>query len=290
MLLQHVTRILERHGFDWCACRGCFDIAARKRELVMLKLLDNIDSFQASQARNLITLSDKLDAAVSLVGTHTRYERLCDNIVYERFDIPTFTPNTLDAILEDSGPVVYRDKGGMFSEIDPDALRGARAKAGMTQQQLADAVSVTKKSIYEHESRRMRAQHNIVARLEKLLKETISVPFEAAPFENSPLVEPAAPFEMSVSRQLRRLGFATSFVGQSPFNVIAEERVLIVSDAEQNPRRIERKAEQLEQFADVSKQPLVVISEAEPRTNLPTITASQLKELSARDLRRLARK
>ena len=75
MLLQSVAKILEHHGFDWCACHGCFDIAARKRELMFLKVLDNVDSFQEEQARNLAMLSERLGASVSLVGTHTRYER-----------------------------------------------------------------------------------------------------------------------------------------------------------------------------------------------------------------------
>ena len=290
MLFEQVAKILERHNFDWCECRGCFDIAARKRELVLVKVLDNVDSLQESQAQNLITLSDKLDAAVSVVGTHTRYERLRDNIIYERFDVPTFTPNTLDSILEDERPVLYRNKGGMFAEIDPAVLKRARTRAGLTQQQLAEAVGVTKKSIYEHEARKMHAQYDVVTRIEKFLKESISVPFEPEPLESSTEIEPSAPFEKSVSRQLRRIGFATSFVGQSPFNVIAEEKVLIVSDAEQNPLKIERKAEQLEQFASVSKKPMVVISEAEPRTNLPSITTAELKNLSAKSLRKLARK
>ena len=290
MLFEQVATVLERHGFDWCACRGCFDIAARKRELTLLKVLDNVDSFQEVQAKNLITLSDKLDAAVSLVGTHTRYERLHDNIIYERFEVPTFTPATLEAILDEQLPSVYRDRGGLFAEINPEALRKARDKAGMTQQQLADAVGVTKKSIYEHEARPMRAQRAVVQHLEKLLGEKIVVPFEQVPFKNAEQSAPASLFEKSVGRQLRRLGFETNFIGQSPFNIIAEERVIIVSDAEQSPRRIERKATQLEQFSEVSREPLVVISETEPRTNLPVITTAELKNLGVRDLRKLAKK
>jgi putative transcriptional regulator len=290
MLFQKIAQILENHNFDWCTCRGCFDIAARKHELMLLKVLDNVDSFQESQATNMRILSDKLDAAVSLVGTHTRYERLRDNIVYDRFDVPTFTPNTLDAILEDSAPMLYRNKGGYFADVDPAALRKARAKSGMTQQQLAAAVGVTKKSIYEHESRAMPARYEVVKRIERLLKESITLQFEPEPFETSSALDASAPFEQSISRQLRRIGFTTSFVGQSPFNVIAEERVLIVSDAEQNPRQIERKAKQLESFSDISKKPMVVISEAEPRTNLPAITTAELKNLSAKSLRKLVKK
>jgi len=290
MLLPQITRILESHDFDWCACRGCFDIAARRRELFLLKVLDNVDSVQESQAINLATLSEKLGANVSLIGTHTRYETLRDNVIYERFDIPTFTPATLDAILEERSPTIYRNRGGMFAEIDPSALKRARNAAGLTQQQLADAIGVTKKSIYEHESRKMRAQHEIADRMEKLFGEKVSIRFEPAPIASSAETRPTSQFEHSISGHLRRMGFATSFVERSPFNIIAEEKVVLISDAEPNPRIIERKAQQLEQFAGVSKKPIVVISETEPRTNLPTVTAKQLKNLGAKDLRKLAKK
>jgi len=290
MLFQQVARVLDRHGFNWCECSGCFDIAARKRDMLMLKVLDNVDSLQESQAKNLIALSDKLDANVSLIGTHTRYEHLRDNVIYERFDVPTFTPNTLDAILDDRNPTVYRNRGGYFVEIDPRALRKARNKAGLTQQELADAVGVTKKSIYEHEARAMPAQQAIVGRIEKTLKESVSIPFEAEPFGISADIEPESEFERFVSHRMRQIGFSTSFVGQSPFNLIVREKVMVLSDAEPNPHRIERKAEQLESFADVSNQPVVIISNGEPKTNLPTISAEQLNSLSARGLRKIARK
>ena len=204
--------------------------------------------------------------------------------------MPAFTPATLDAILDDRSPIIYRDRGGLFAEIDPRALRKARTKAGMTQQQLADAIGITKKSVYEHETRPMRAHYETVKRLEELLSETISISFENSPIEGRRHSARVSSFEKCVGSHLRRIGFATSFVGQSPFNIIAEERVLIVSDAERSPRRIERKAEQLEDFADVSNRPIVVISEAEPRTNLPSITVAELENLSARALRKLARK
>lgn len=290
MLFEQVTKILERHDFSWCECRGCFDIAARKHDLVLVKVLDNIDSLQESQASNLMVLSDKLDANVSVIGTHTRYGQLDDNVVYDRFDVPAFTPNTLDFILNSRNPLVYRNKGGHFIEIDPNALRNARVKSGLTQQKLADAVGITKKSVYEHESRRMHAQHDTVKRIEKILDEDISIPFENLPFENTVAAEPSAKFEKSIIYSMRKIGFSTSFISQSPFNIIAEEKVMIVSDAEKNPQRIERKAKQLEEFAGVSNKPLVVISETEPRTNLPSITVSQLRELSAKNLRKLAKK
>ncbi|MBI3190989.1 hypothetical protein HYZ41_04785, partial [archaeon] len=80
LLLKQVENILEKGGFDYCEYSGCFDIAASRRFTLFLKVLDNVDSFQETQANNLKIISDDLDATVGLVGTHTRREHLQNNI------------------------------------------------------------------------------------------------------------------------------------------------------------------------------------------------------------------
>src|SRR3989339_1447307 len=144
MLDRKVESILETNGYDCCWWHGCFDVAARKDEFMLLKVLDNIDSFQEEQARNLRILSEKLDASISVVGTHTRHEILDDNVIYERFSIPTFTPDTLESILHSNYPMNFRTKGGMFREIDPQALRSGREAMGLSQSELASSVGIMK--------------------------------------------------------------------------------------------------------------------------------------------------
>jgi putative transcriptional regulator len=154
-IMNDVEKSLERGGFEHCRCEGCFDIAARRDFTIFLKVLNNVDSIQESQANNLKIISKGFDAAVAVVGLRTRRESLRDNVVYERFDIPTFTPPTLENIIaNDRLPYIYRRRGGFFAEIDPARLKAGRQKAGLSQAGLADRVGVTKKNIYEHERAR----------------------------------------------------------------------------------------------------------------------------------------
>ncbi|MBI5061406.1 MAG: hypothetical protein HZB67_03760 [Candidatus Aenigmarchaeota archaeon] len=291
MLEQKIERLFEKHGFDHSEYNGCFDIIARKRgEIVLVKILSNIDSFQETQAENLKILSKNIGAFPCLVGTHTRSEMLENDIIYERFDISAFTPDTLESILDNNPPHVYRSKGGLFMEIEPSLLKNSRKSRRLTQHELAELVGVTKKSIYEHESRRMKAIRETVESLERLLKEDLSVPFNLKIEISNAGGKPRTSFEKSVGIELKRKGFKTDFVYQTPFNIIAKERVLILNDAEENERHIKRNIPDLSNFSRISDKPILLITKNRQEYDLPSISKKQLKELSASDLKRLAKK
>jgi putative transcriptional regulator len=291
MLIEKVEKILENRGFEHKRYRGCFDITARKRkEILLIKVLDNIDSLQESQARNLRVLSKNLGALACLVGTHTRYELLEDNIVYERFGVPAFTTETFENILDNESPHIYRAKGGLFTEIEPFSLRKARKKSGLTQEELGQKVGVTKKSIYEHESRKMKAIKEVVDTLEKILKADLSVPFNLKIEVSNIGSSPKTPFEKSVGAQLQKKGFKIDFVYQTPFNIIAKEDILILNEAEENERKIKRNLPNLVEFSKISEKPILLLTKDKQEYELPTISKNDLKELSAKDLKKIIKK
>ncbi|MBI2584065.1 MAG: helix-turn-helix domain-containing protein [Candidatus Aenigmarchaeota archaeon] len=290
MLQKTVEKILESHNFAWSEWHGCFDIAARRKEMLLLKVLDNVDSFQEQQALNLSTLSGSLDAFASVIGTHTRYEELNDNVIYERFSVPAFTPETLDSILSSETPFLYRARGGMFSDVDPKALHKAREKAGLSQSQLAGAVGVSKKNIYEHERMQKKARSEVVERIEKELGAQITLPFVPASLKSETTVKSEDAFEISVAKELRRIGFEAGFVRQSPFNIIAKEKFLIISEAGSDVRKLRKKLPHLAEFSEVSRKPTLVITEKELDADLPVVERRHLKEMSAKELRKIARK
>ncbi len=291
MLNEKVERILEKHSFDYQAYHGCFDLAARKRsEMMLMKILSNVDSFQESQAKNLRIVSQSIGAFPCLVGTHTRSEMLENDIIYERFEVSTFTPGTLESILDDSPPSTYRSKGGLFVEIEPSLLRNSRRSRKLTQQELAESVGVTKKSIYEHEHRRMKAIKDTVESLERLLKEDLSVPFSLKLEMSNMETSPRNAFEKSVGSELKKKGFKTDFVYQTPFNIIAKENVLILNDADENERNIKRNIPNLAGFSRISDKPILIITKNRKEYELPSIEKKQLSEMTAKDLKKTARK
>ena len=171
---QEVKIFLEQNDYATCEYKGCFDIAAQKNVLLLIKTLMNVDSFQQEQARNLKIISNNLDAHPMLVGIQTRREKLKPGIVYERYDLPTVSLKTFeDLVCNSIFPRIYRDRGGLYVEIDSQVLRDTRKRKGLTQRELAEAVGINKKVIYEHEKKQLRMFLTIAERLEQILNKKI---------------------------------------------------------------------------------------------------------------------
>lgn len=289
-MIDDIGKMLEERGFDYCKFSGCFDIAARKDSIILLKLLGNVDSFQEEQANNLKILSRGLDAQPFLIGLNTRREALSDNIIYERFDVPTVTPKTLESILAGNLPELYRFRGGLFAEVDPEALRAARENADLSQSQLAEKVGITKKSIYEHESRKMKIGQNNAIKIEKVLKTKVTIPLEVK-VTYEVFAGPRGKFESKISRSFRALGFGTDFVYQSPFNMIASEKdFMLLSDVEESGKDIRKKIPFISEFAKLSEKSALIVTKEEENFDIPTVRESELSSIGRNGLKRLINK
>lgn len=289
MLKQEIWSMLEKADYDVAEYSGCFDIIAKRSDLLLLKVLENVDSLQKEQAENLKILSKSLVASPAVIGRWTRTERLYDDVIYERFDIPAFTPRTLESILiGNTERVVYRFKGGIFAEVSPEKLRRRRLQLGITQEELARKARVTKKNIYEHEKNRMLARYDSVKRLERLLGD-ISEParFWDREFETARNT-PKGAFEKTVSKDLRSIGFGTDVVYQSPFNIIAQScdkrNFLILSDAESDLRKAEKNGTHLLQFAEVTEKHVLMITKRKIDVELPVIEEREIRTMTKRDV------
>lgn len=294
-LVEEVRAILEGGRYRYSEYSGCFDIIASRHgrfSPLLLKLLSNIDSLQFSQANNLKILSRNLDAQAMVIGSHTRRENLDNNVIYERFEISAITPKTLEnMLLLNDMPVMYRFRGGMFTEIDNEKLADARRKKGLTQRELADKVGVTKKSIYEHERISMKIEHNVAKNIEARLGCALMRPVTVGGFSDVEKNSPKDGFERGVSKDLKNIGFSTEIVQQAPFNIIAREKFIVFSDAAAEQKRIERDVPYLEGFSKVVRKHVIAITRGEADLDVPTIEERDLRALSKpRDLERLIKK
>jgi len=288
MLVNDIEEILEESGFRYCEYSGCFDIAARKSSMLLLKVLGNVDSFQEEQANNLKVISNTLDAKSFLVGLHTRREKLSDNIVYERFDVPTVNPTTLENILHGNIPSVYRFRGGLFVEVDPVKLKQAREESGLSQSQLAEKVGITKKSVYEHESRKMGIVMENAVRIEKILETKVTLPVSTSEYKTEEQ-KPRSTFEASVSRNFRRMGFETGSVYQSPFNMIAAGEMMLLSDVEENQKKARKNIDHIEKFSKLSRKSAIIVTKEEANFNIPTVREGDLARMKSKDLVKLVK-
>ena len=289
---QQVQNFLEENDYT-CEYKGCFDIAAQKNVLLLLKTLMNVDSFQEEQAKNLKIISNNLDAHPMIIGMHTRREKLRPGIVYERYDMPTVSLKTFeDLICNSIYPRIYRDRGGLYVEIDSDVLKDARRRKGLTQRELAEAVGINKKAIYEHEKKKLRMLLAIAERLEQILDKKIIKPTEVfKKYEEHG--QPNDRMEKVIGKNLEKIGFRTDFVKQSPFDVFAKEKSLVISDIEMNRKKMIKHAADLKDFINVVKRPAVFItqySKEEEIQGIPVIKKKDLEDIDKRELIKKAKK
>ena len=287
MLIDEVEDILEENGFGYSGYSGCFDIIARKRDIFLLKVLSNIDSFQEEQGDSLKILSRNLPASTFLIGEHTRRECLQDDVMYERFGIPAITTGTFDKILNNEFPMIYRLRGGLFAEVNPEKLREGRKKAELTQEELARRVDSTKKSIYEHEKSRMLSSYETAKKIEKIIGNVTEPVNMRVP--DAVKSAPESRFEQLVSADLRKLGFLTDFLHKAPFNIIAISDKVVFSCAEKEEKKIERNSAFLLEFTKISRKPVLAVTENRAELDIPNIEEKELREMKRSELLRILR-
>ncbi|MBI2076028.1 MAG: helix-turn-helix domain-containing protein [Candidatus Aenigmarchaeota archaeon] len=290
---EEVISILEEAQYDYSEYSGCFDVVGRKkRDMVLLKLLGNVDSLQFSQANNLKILSTTLSATALVIGQRTRRETLENGVIYDRFEIPTVTPKTLENILVFRElPFLYRFRGGFFVKVNAEKLREGRAKEKLTQRALADKAQITKKSVYEHERSTANTEYTTAQKMEKALGASIMEHFSLSDFQlNVKPNDAKNAFEMHVSRDMNKLGFETELVYQTPFNIIARERFIVLSEAGDN-EYLEKNESGLLRFSKTAKMPVLAVTKEETSLDVPSIKEKELRELSsARELRKLLKR
>ena len=291
-LVEEAVSILEENNYATQMYSGSFDIAAKEKNILILKVLLNVDSFLENHAKDLKIISHGLGANTIVIGKQTRVERLKEGVVYERFDIPTLSVETFRSIIENKiYPEVFRDRGGSYVRIDSEAMRAARKKKGLSQRELGEMLSVNKKTVYEHEREELRMFLETARNLERVL--------EARLIRNDSLSRsyaehgnPKDRLESSVGKALQRIGFQADYAGSSPFDILAISDDIVLSTVIREERIFIRKAEQLNSFSELIRRPRIAIAENSRERDIlgvPVIDRKDLTGLNKRDFLKIAK-
>jgi len=287
-LITNVKLRLEAFGYDTRRYETAdFDLIAVKRRessstlpALLMKVLGNIDALTERQAGVLHKLSGALSYLACVVGLRSRCGRLEEGVIYFRFGIPSFTPNTLERVVEGRTSVI-RFRGGLFMSIDPERLKRARMRAGLSQSQLARLVGVSKKNVYEHEKRIKPARVEVVKRMEAILGERITIG-QVSP---RPLVNYGAPRldrdVRFVDENLKRLGFSTLPLASRLLELLASYEVNVFTSIASR-REAEMKAEEIAKFTDQTGEKTLLVTESKlgEKYGVPSLTFEEISKLS----------
>jgi len=234
-LVGNVTAMLDDAGFvvsDRCAIRPrSFDVAARRGEsIVLLKILGNIDAFDAETGAEMRRLGTYLRATPLVVGLRTRDEELEPGVVYFRHGVPVFSPDTaMELFVEGLPPLVYAAPGGLYVNIDGDVLADRRQDEDLSLGKLADELGVSRRTVSKYEDG-MNASIDVAMRLEELFGDGLTSPVDVMDgaeavrdAEPTPEDPEAAPEDVPVLSVLARVGFEVHPTLRSPFKAVSEE-------------------------------------------------------------------
>ncbi|WP_135854765.1 transcriptional regulator [Halorussus salinus] len=234
-LVGNVTAMLEDAGFtvsDRCAIRPkSFDVAARRgRDLLLLKVLANVDAFDGTTGLEMRRLGEYLSATPVVVGLRTRDEELEPGVVYFRHGVPVLSPDTaMELFVEGMSPLVYAAPGGLYVNIDGDVLRDEREKRDWSLGRLASELGVSRRTVSKYEDG-MNASVDVALELENMFEGDLTSPVdvldgadevrEGEPTPDDP--EPEDDDERIVT-VLTRAGFEVHPTVRAPFKTVSED-------------------------------------------------------------------
>ncbi|MWV65976.1 transcriptional regulator [Halorubrum sp. JWXQ-INN 858] len=234
-LIGNVTAMLEDAGFlvsDRCAVRPkSFDVAARREaDLVLLKILGNVDALDAETGAEMRRLGEYLDATPMVVGLRTRDEDLKPGVVYFRHGVPVFNPDTAyELFVEGMPPLIYAAPGGLYVSLDGDLLADEREERGWSLGRLATELGVSRRTVSKYEDG-MNASIEVAVQLEDLFEQPFSSPVDVLEgagdvreAEPTPAAPDADPDDEHVVHVLTSAGFTVHPTARAPFKAVSED-------------------------------------------------------------------
>jgi len=298
-LVGNITAMLEDAGFvvsERCAVRPkSFDIAARRgEEILLVKILSNIDAFDARTGAEMRRLGGFLAATPLVIGLRTRDQELNPGVAYFRHGVPVFSPDTaLDLFVEGVPPLIYAAPGGLYVNIDGEVLADAREQRGWSLGQLAQELGVSRRTVSKYEDG-MDASVEVAARLDEMFDAPLTAPVDV--FEDDSVRETEGPPDAPdpdpederVVAVLTRVGYEVHPTDRAPFETVSDDgeaKQVLTGHSEFN-RTAEKRARIMSSVGRVTRTRPVYIVETAPRKSVDgtaLIEQDEMEDVEERD-------
>ncbi len=303
-LTQELISQLDEAGFSLssqCDVRpSCFDLVARKGEqLLMVKVLSNIDALTKEDADALQLVAHFFNATPLIVGHKTRKGQLDSGVVYKRHGVSTIAPRSFQSmIVEKRMPKEFAQRGGRLVAINGAKLREARLEQQMSTGNLADCIQVSARAVLAYEKDEMDVSIDIAERLEKVLETDLMIPIDLLQERAEiPTMQHGAPtdvLEVRVNEFFARLGMKVLWTDRAPFHVAAKEddAPLISGIGSLKSWSLKKRMEILKSVSKVTEADAVIIVEEgqsdENVVDLPVIRQLELDDIDKpRELKKI---
>jgi predicted transcriptional regulator len=294
-LVKKVVNSLLKRDYEVLLSHGCFDIAAKRadrkqKQLMLVKVLINIDGLDQQQAMNLRTVSYFMSAHPFVVSMKNNREFLDKKTIYNRFGLPVVTPELFESILEEEAYAIQSAKGRHTVEIDTNALREKRKELQFTLEELAALVGISKKAMYEIEADRVNPTEKTVKKLEITLKTELKDTYKPKVAEETRL-KPVNTFQSKVSRELKRIGIDNSPVQSAPVEIVGKEKYSVITGLSKNSVKMRREAPTVKKLSGIFSSSAFFVAKKTKEhevEGVPVLLEDELPEVeSAKELKKL---
>jgi len=282
-LVNKVVNSLLSKDFHVLVSEGAFDVAAKKKQLMLVKTQINVDALQQQHAASLRSISYFLSANPFVVSIKTNREFLQDNIIYSRFQLPVVTPEMFDNVLEGDFQAVMSAKGKHSVDVDIAALREKREESGFSLQELSDLIGISKKALYEIEKKRKNPSAETVEKLEKVLSVELKKNYEMKRIDKPTYLKPKNDFQKNVSKEFSRIGIDNSSVHSAPFEIVGKESFSIITNLAPDANEIKNVKNVKKLSIVLSTKAFYVVKRAKEENvkGVPVLLESELPEIES---------
>lgn len=297
LLLHRVLDVLKDAEFvtsERCDVHPrCFDLVARRGNvLLLLKVLFNIDGLSMDSANEMKCLAERLVCSPLVVGERTCNKPLEDGVVYIRYGIPSINLQTLyNLFVSEIPPLVYAAPGGLYVNIDGDALRETRTSRKISLGDLASKLGVSRRTINKYEEG-MNATVEVALKLESILDMALSHPIDLLHLTSqsppSPSLKPLSPIERTIFMMMIDIGFDVLPIAHAPFNALSQDKTAtILTGVGKYGKHMIKRAKLMSSISDVTETQSVFIIEGTSKSlqidNTTLVEKSELEALEDSD-------
>jgi putative transcriptional regulator len=226
-LLQMAVSVLIMAGFRvserFSMRPRSFDlIAARKGELLVIKVVSHIDSVSEEIARDLDNIARYLKGSPLIIGERARDTELERGAVYVRYGIYAASLSTFyDAFVEGVPPLVYASPGGLYVTINGDALRELREKKNLSLGDLGTLLGVSRRTISKYEGG-MGTTLDIAMKIEEIFDTGLVQSIDLLQYKSHFEAGSGIPEENTPMNFLERIGMRLHAMHRAPFQALIE--------------------------------------------------------------------
>lgn len=152
-LVEQVCILLLRNGYVVKAlARSCFDIVARSgNRVVLVKAVEDANTLTAGVMSEMVRVAEYLAGVPVIIADKAGFS-LEKNVVYMRQGVYTLSLPTFENAVMNRLPFIKSSNAGVTVQVDGDALRRKREEQGLSLNELAEKVGVSRNMIqkYEH--------------------------------------------------------------------------------------------------------------------------------------------